>query len=201
MRHLRILFSIPLIFFWMGQSAADQGMPNTPVVAQADAAWAQRDELASLQRALSLYQQAVAQTGSKEEKRALLERVAAGTFLVADDFIPDGSDQKRPMYKRAAQLGELCLRLDPGYAGKAKSSIKDAVAKLDKSYAGCMFFKAAGESRVSQIKGILSSLSTKPMIDELMKRVYKVDPQYLYGAPDRYYGAYYSVLPGFLGGS
>lgn len=182
-------------------ATADTGMPATDLVKQADAAWAKRDNGASLQTALRLYERAAASGATAAEKRALYERLASGTYLFADNYLPENSKAQQKQYQRAALWGEACLRLDPGYAKNAKKDIDKAVANLGKPYVGCLFFKAAGMGRDAQITGILKSLSRKPTVDAMMKRVYKLDPNYLDGAPDRYYGVYYTVLPGFVGGS
>lgn len=181
-------------------AAADTGMPATDVVKQADAAWAHRDEGPALQTALQLYERAVP-GAAPSQQRALFERLASGTYLFADNYLPENSKDQQKGYRRAALWGEACLRLDPRYAKTAKQDLSKAVAGLDKAYVGCLFFKAAGMGRDAQITGIMKSLSRKPTVDALMKRAYKLDPNYLDGAPDRYYGVYYSVLPGFLGGS
>lgn len=197
---LRNLFFAALMATSAAVAHADKGMPSTDIVKQADAAWAKRDDGPSLQTALRLYEQAVA-GASPTEQRALFERLASGTYLFADNYLPENSDAQQKAYQRAALLAEACLRLDAKYAENAKGDIEKAVAGLEKPFVGCLFFRAAAIGRDAQITGILKSLSRKPTVDAMMKKAYKLDPNYLDGAPDRYYGVYYSVLPGFLGGS
>jgi len=66
---------------------------------------------------------------------------------------------------------------------------------------GGYFFEAANLARQNNLKGTFSNLFGISTVSKLNEKTASLDPEYYYGGPDRFFCAYYTKLPGLLGGS
>lgn len=66
---------------------------------------------------------------------------------------------------------------------------------------GGYFFEAANLARENNLKGKLSTLFGIGKVEELNRKAEAIQPDYFYRGPDRFFCAYYTRLPGLLGGS
>lgn len=170
------------------------------ILARADAAWARRDEIDALKRAIELYAKVARLALPQSQQILVRERIARGYYLLADAFLHKEPKQQLRFFGIAVGVAESCLALDTWFRTH-RSVPRTAVRQLSKPFTGCLLVAAAAEGRRAQIKGIFSSLASRPKIEAYIGRAYQLDPTYLAGAADRFYGVYYAVLPSFLGGS
>ncbi len=66
---------------------------------------------------------------------------------------------------------------------------------------GGFFFEAANRARKNNLKGTFSNLFGISKVKKLNKKTASIDPGYFYGGTDRFFCAFYTKLPGLLGGS
>src|SRR5512139_3844315 len=66
---------------------------------------------------------------------------------------------------------------------------------------GGYFFEAACLGRENSLKGKFKSLLGIGKVEELNRKAETIQPDYFYRGPDRFFCAYYTRLPGLLGGS
>ena len=66
---------------------------------------------------------------------------------------------------------------------------------------GGYFFEAANLGRENNLKGKFKSLLGIGKVEDLNRRAEAIQPDYFYRGPDRFFCAYYTRLPGLLGGS
>lgn len=66
---------------------------------------------------------------------------------------------------------------------------------------GGYFFEAANLGRENNLKGKVKSLLGIGKVEDLNRRAEAIQPDYFYRGPDRFFCAYYTRLPGLLGGS
>ncbi|HEY5997031.1 MAG TPA: TRAP transporter TatT component family protein [Candidatus Deferrimicrobiaceae bacterium] len=74
-----------------------------------------------------------------------------------------------------------------------------AAAAADR--AGGYFFEAANLGRENVLKGKVKSLLGIGKVEDLNRKAEAIQPDYFYRGPDRFFCAYYTRLPGLLGGS
>ncbi len=66
---------------------------------------------------------------------------------------------------------------------------------------GGYFFEAANLGRENNLKGKFKSLLGIGKVEDLNLKAAAIQPDYFYRGPDRFFCAYYTRLPGLLGGS
>jgi tetratricopeptide (TPR) repeat protein len=178
------------------------------LVAEGDAAWAVRAEgRAKIEEALGKWDAAVQIKGDDADTYAKLAR---GTYLLADGYLffeseasPAGLQAFLAAHEKGQAYAEQGLRaLSTEYEKRVDSGInvEDAVQALGREAVPLMYWYDVNLGKWAKNKGIDETLNQKDRIFKIMSRVYDVDPDYFYGAPDRYWGSYYAVAPTFAGG-
>jgi hypothetical protein len=178
------------------------------LVAEGDAAWAERGDLAKLKIAIGKWDEAVKVKSDDHESYAKLAR---GQYLLADGhlaFDAESSPAQMEEFLKAHELGqayaEQGLRaLSPDYQKRVDGGIpiEDAVQALGREAVPLMYWYDVNLGKWAKAKGIDVTLKYKDVIFKIMTRVYDLDPDYFFAAPDRYFGGYYAVAPSFAGGS
>lgn len=176
--------------------AAAAGSENAR--ADADAAFEKRGDKAELEKAIGLYEQAVAQAPGDV---SLYERLARANYFLADAHLRADAAAQEAAYNKSIEWGERCMALDPEFKKKVDAGVKaDEAAKgLSKEYTGCIYWAAAALGKWATLKGFATRVANKDRIKNWVDTVTQLDATYFYGAPDRYWGAYYAILPGFMG--
>jgi tetratricopeptide (TPR) repeat protein len=190
-----------------GQLDAATAEKHKSLVAEGDTAWAARADRAQLETAIAKWDEAVKLKGDDHETYAKLARAV---YLLADGYLffeSEESDAKMEaflaMHERGVAYAEQGLRaISPDYEKKVDSGVKteDAIMVLDRSAVPLMYWYDVNLGKWAKAKGIDETLKHKDRIFGIMSRVYELDPTYFHGAPDRYFGGYYSVAPTFAGG-
>jgi tetratricopeptide (TPR) repeat protein len=178
------------------------------LIAEGDAAWAARAEgKAKIEEAIARWDAAVQIKGDDADTYAKLAR---GTYLLADGYLffdaeasPEGMATFLAAHEKGQAYAEQGLRaLSTDYEKRVDSgiNIEDAVQALGREAVPLMYWYDVNLGKWAKNKGIDETLNQKDRIFKVMTRVYDVDPDYFYGAPDRYWGSYYAVAPTFAGG-
>jgi tetratricopeptide (TPR) repeat protein len=177
------------------------------LVAEGDAAWAERASEAKLREALAKWDEAVK---IKQDDHETYTKLSRGAYLLADGFIffeVEGNPAKEEEFLKTHEMGqayaEQGLRaLSPDYEKRVEGGIpmEDAIMVLGQEAVPLMYWFDVNLGKWAKFKGTDVTLKYKDQIFKIMSRVYELNPDYFYGAPDRYFGSYYAVAPSFAGG-
>jgi hypothetical protein len=184
---------------WEGGVAVTRG-DATERIAKADSHWANRLDRAELEKALVLYKEAVQ---GDPENLELLTHLSRAYYFYADSHLQADEEKEAQLaaYNEGAQWGEKALALNPEFKKLVDGGTKpeDAFYILDKPYIGALYWSAANLGKWAKKKGIIAALSLRSQGVKGMQRCLELDETYFYGAPHRWLGAYYSVIPAFAG--
>ena len=177
---------------------ATAASPQTEKEAQAAEAWAAREDVASLRRALALYEEVVATDPSRREALALLSR---GYYLLATGHLED-EQEKLAAYDKGAAWGERILGLNPEFRKRIEAGDKDyeALDVATKEDVPGIYWAYGNLGKWSVAKGFTTVLKNKSKLKAFIDRVTALDPEFNHGAGDRGLGAYYAKAPSFAGG-
>ncbi len=177
--------------------SASGGGDAEAALTAAEAAWAERHDVAQLEAALAKYEEVAR---ADPENRHALIRLTRGWYLYGDAF----SDEKAIKVERwgtALEWGGRCLAANQQFAEAvaAGEKEKDAVTHATKSDVPCLYWTASALGKWGKIQGLAKTLSHLPTVKAYITRAEELDPTYYHYGPARYWGAYYSVLPSFAG--
>jgi tetratricopeptide (TPR) repeat protein len=169
--------------------------------AEADASWEKRDDVAELGKAVAAWEKM--DTASPNTADILL-KLARGYYLQGDHLRVDGNkDEALAIFEKGVLAGEKGMMASSDeFANRVKAGEKvaDAVSSMPKSAQPIMYWYAVNLGKFASLKGFSTLLFYKNRIFNLMKQVLTLDETYFYGAPHRYFGAYFAKAPGFAGG-
>lgn len=165
--------------------------------AAANAAYAQRDDVAQLRVAIKHWREAVAINPRKTDNYV---KLAKALYLLGDGYlrVDDETDQMVVALKEAAYFAELALGIqNADYRGAvcAGTDPEEAVDKLTKADVPAVYWYATALGKWGLATSIMTALGNKDTIFAMMVRLKELDPSYWYGAVDRYLGAYHSKIP------
>ena len=198
------LFVLSSLFIGCGKKPGSYSMTSanesvsSDALTKADSMWDQRGDKEKLSETLRLYEQALT---TDPTNKHILGRLIRGWYFMGDAHEGEKS-AKMASWDKAISFGNVCLEQNEQYKatllqtndkGEAVQSISDV------SDVPCIYWYASSLGKWAKLNGILQSLKHKPTFVGFMKQVEKLQPDYFYGAPYRYWGAYYSVLPSFAG--
>ncbi|MEK6608421.1 MAG: TRAP transporter TatT component family protein [Myxococcota bacterium] len=172
------------------------------LVAAGDAAFAERGQRAKLEEAIRAWEQAAA---LKDDSRAW-SNVARGTYLLADGYVlfDENSDE--------AYLATMAKGMDAGtkairaYSGKVArkldlgAKLEDVAGDVEKDGVPALYWYATCLGKWAKKQGTAKAVLYKDTILKIMGRCKALDEDFFYGAPYRYFGAFYSFAPPFAGG-
>jgi hypothetical protein len=173
-------------------------------VTAGDTAYAARADRAQLEAAIARYSEAVQ---LKDDDYQTYEKLSHAYYILADGWLYFEGEAKKPellaTYEKgyaAAQRGLAAL--SPALEQRLATGVdlKDAVALVDESGVGLMYWYATNLGKWGNTQDITVVLKYKERIFNIMTRVEALDVKYFYGAPLRYFGAYYAIAPSFAGG-
>ena len=173
-------------------------------VAAGDAAFAGRVERGQLEVAVAKYEEAVK---LKDDDWQTYGKLARACYALADQWLFFEKDKNPELflatYKKGmdyAQRGMAAISPDVEKRLDAGVDLKDAVQILDKQAIDLLYWHATNLGRWANAQDITVVLTYKDRIYNIMEMVLRFDPNFFYGAADRYFGAYYSIAPSFAGG-
>ena len=172
--------------------------PAEATVSAADAAWAQRGERASLERAIQLWE---AEVAANPGRAATWARLARAYYLLADGHLRTlgpKNEQYLTTFEKGTAAGERSLAAQsPEFKARVmrEEKVEDAIRVVGRDGIPAMYWYAVNLSKWSRAKGIAALLGNKDRVRGVVGRVMELDETFFYGAPHRYFGAYWALLP------
>lgn len=181
----------------MAEATASGGDASS-MMAEADALWAQRDQAAQLEAALVKYEAIVTADPTNREAASRLVR---GWYFLGDAHKTEDAD-KLAAWDTSITWGKRCLAINKDFTALLEKGDEDeasAVRALTVEDVPCLYWTSSALGKWAKLSGLGKTLKNLPTVKAYMTRVGELDPDYFYSGPDRYWGAYYSVIPSFAG--
>ena len=168
--------------------------------AEADAAWASRGDGAQLKLALEKYAAAL---GADAGNRHAAVRLTRGYYWYGDVH-ETTKEGKLAAWNTAVKWGARCMAINAEFTQileKGGETEATATAKAMKvEDVPCIYWTASALGKWAKLTGFTTLLKHKDTVKSYIETVQRLDPDFSYNAPDRYFGAYYSIAPSFAGG-
>lgn len=159
-----------------GMPAASRGADP---VENAEILWGEREDLGKASEAIAAYEDLM--KGNPEDYTVLLRlsrlHYWAGQILESTD-----REDALAHYGKGIEYGEKASVIAPEKPGG-------------------FFFEAANLARRNNLKGTFTNLWGIGRVRKLNEKAASIDPGYFYNGTDRFFCAFYTKLPGLLGGS
>jgi hypothetical protein len=175
----------------------------SPLMAEADEHWKKRDDKAELEMAIQKWEKAIESDPGNADA---MVRLARACYFLADGYLAlDKSvDQEVELavYTKGVDYGERALaKLEPDFeaAMRGGASFEEAITEIGENGLPAAYWYAVNLGRFATKKGLSVRLYYKDKLKATMETILKRDPKFFYGAADRYFGAFYSVLPSIAG--
>lgn len=173
------------------------------LLAKADAAWANRGDMAQAKAAVDALKAA---TDIDPSNAQALADLSHAIYFYADchlRFDEDNPDLYKDTHAEGTNAAERSLSaLSPAFAEKmaAGELIEDAVTVLNRSAVPALYWRSSNLGRWATLESFATLLSHKDEIRAIMEFCLDAEPTYWYQGPDRYFGVFYAKSPGFAGG-
>lgn len=124
-----------------------------------------------------------------------------GYYFLADSHI-DEMEEKKKTYEKAASFGEKAMATNEDFKKSVSSgkSVEESLGTLTAKEVPAIYWTAASLGKWAKASGIAAALKYKTRIKAMIERVEKLQPDYFFGAPSRYWGGFFAVAPSFAGG-
>ncbi|MGB8329597.1 MAG: TRAP transporter TatT component family protein [Polyangiales bacterium] len=173
------------------------------LMADADAAWANRGDPDQVKAAIDAWTKAseIDPTNAKA-----LSELSHAIYFYADchlRFDEDHPDTYKNTHEQGTRAAERALSaMSPAFAEKMASGarIEDAIPVLNASAVPALYWRSSNLGRWAKLDSFATLLSYKDEIRAVMEFCLDEDPLYWYQGPDRYFGVFYAVAPSFAGG-
>jgi tetratricopeptide (TPR) repeat protein len=166
--------------------------------AAAEAAWQKRGDRASLEEAIKHWEAHVA---AKPDDGPAWARLARAYYLLADGHLRGlGPKDERYLstFEKGISAGERSLMaVSPAFKAKvqADEKVEDAIQVVGADGLEGMYWYAVNLGKWSRAKGLAALLGNKDRVKGVMTRALALDETFFYGAPHRYFGAYWALVP------
>ncbi len=172
--------------------------------ATGDAAWAERHDEARARAAIAGWQEALR---VDPKNTALRSKLARAHYFLADSVLwfkvnvdesEAAAQEMAANYREAANQAELALGLGyPAYRSKvcARQPYEVALGQLDARAVPALYWYAASLSRWALMVSLLEVLDQTDRIKSMMAFIKQTQPDFWYGAADRYLGGYNTKIP------
>ncbi len=204
MRQLSALFLVGLLTACGKKSTGTYDVPDAvaesegPSAMDAESLWEQRHDVAKLEMALEKYEEAY---NSNPRDRKIAAKLVRGYYFLGDAYKTETAD-KVAAWETAIEWGKKCLAINRDFTAlleKGNETEATAVRALGENDVPCMYWTASALGKWGKTQGLATLLKHKGTVYAYVTRVTELKPTFFYSAPDRYWGAYYSALPGFAG--
>lgn len=172
----------------------------TALVAKGDAHWGNRSDAKDAHLALETWAEAAAQSGNDPD---LLVKLTRGHYFFAEAFLRDDEDAYVAAMDQAVVWGQKALlAVSPAFRKQmdAGAEFSEAVESVDKAGVPALYWYASALGRWARAQGFGGVMGNKDDVKATMDRCLQLEPEYFYGGPHRYFGAYYAIAPGIVGG-
>jgi len=180
-------------------SSADQSSVQA-MIAKGDEQWAKRTDPAAVRAAIAEWEKAAELEPKNLDVTVKLTR---GHYFLADGYLRDDEKQYLEVMDKAVKWGERAMvAASPDFEAKMRDGgkIPEAVATVPKAGVPAMYWYASALGKWAKKKGFAVLVGQKDNVKATMDRCLALDPNFYYGGPHRYFGAFYAVAPAFAGG-
>ncbi len=186
-----------------GPVTADAQSEHDRLVAEGDAAFANRGDEAQLRAAIDAWTRALDAVPGDHATWVKLSRAQYFLAYGHMEFNPELEAETTAMYQTAITSAERGLAaLSPQFAEQVRTSGQFAtgLATLDQRAVGLIYWRSSALGRWARRDGFATILAYKDEIRASMTRCLELDREYFFGGPDRYFGAFFAVAPSYAGG-
>jgi len=175
-RNLSVSIFLLILILAVGIPAVSSG---AGLGEKAEILWNEREDPGKASEGIAAYEELL--TENPEDYEVLL-RLSRLHYWVGQ--ILEGTDRKDALdhYGKGVEYGKKASEIAPEKPGG-------------------FFFEAANLARSNNLKGTFSNLWGISRVRKLNEKTAMIDPGYFYGGTDRFFCAFYTKLPGLLGGS
>jgi tetratricopeptide (TPR) repeat protein len=159
-----------------GISAASQ---ETDLERKAEILWGEREDLAKAADGIAAFEGLLERNPDAYE---VLLRLSRLHYWIGQNLESKSKQEALAHYDKGRKYGKKASEIAPENPGG-------------------YFFEAANRARKNNLKGSFSKLWGVSKVRKLNEKTASIDPAYFYRGPDRFFCAYYTKLPGLLGGS
>jgi len=163
--------------------------------------WNKRHIKEDLLKAIEVYKTLSLSTTKNYE---YLTRLSRAYYFLADAHI-DEMEEKKKNWEIGTSYGEKAMATNEEFSKRMLASkdakVEDYLDLLNLDEVQAMYWTASNLGKWAKNSGIATTLKYKTLIKKLISTVERLDPSFFFYAADRYWGAFYSVAPGFAGGS
>ena len=166
--------------------------------AAAEAAWANRGDRAQLQKAIDHWE---ARLAERPDDGGTLARLARAYYLMADGYLRTlgpSNPEYLGAFEKGTAAGERALAaLSPDFKARVTrdDKVEDAIQVVGPEGLPAMYWYAVNLGKWSRAKGIAALLGNKDRVKGVLERVLGLQETFFHGAPHRYFGVYWSLLP------
>lgn len=188
---------------WQNEGGGGKGAGAGDIAAQiaaGDNHWAKRTDPVEIRAAIKSWEQVAAADAKNFD---VLVKLTRANFFLADGYLR-GNEKE---YLRTMDLGvkwgeKAMIASSPEFEAKMRAGGKlpEAVKLVPKSGVPAMYWYASSLGKWAKRKGFAVLLGQKDNVKATMDRVLELDPNFYYGGPHRYFGAFYAIAPAFAGG-
>ena len=168
-----------LVMMLLIAAALPTGSRGAEPETRAELLWNEREDLGKAAEAIAAYE---ALQKDKPENYDILLHLSRLHYWIGQNLESMSGKDSLSHYGKGREYGRKASEVAP-----------------DKP--GGYFFEAANLARENNLKGTFSNLWGINTVRKLNEKTASIDPEYFYRGPDRFFCAFYTKLPGLLGGS
>lgn len=181
-------------------TGAGGGQADTAATTEGDQHWAGRTSADEIRAAIAAWEKAA---GPDSRDVDLLVKITRGYYFLADGYLRGNEKEYLATMDKGVKWGERAMiAASPEFEKKMREGAKypEAVKSVGKEGVPAMYWYASSLGKWAKMKGFAVLLGQKDNVKATMDRCLTLDPNFYYGGPHRYFGAYYAIAPSFAGG-
>jgi hypothetical protein len=170
------------------------------LIGEGDGHWAKRTDPNEIKAAIAAWEKAAA---LEPKNLDLMVKLTRANYFLADGYLRANEKEYLRVMDVGVKWGEKAMiAASPEFEAKMRSGAKlpEAVKLVGKEGVPAMYWYASSLGKWAKRKGFAVLLGQKDNVKATMDHVLELDPNYFYGGPHRYFGAFYAVAPAFAGG-
>lgn len=189
------------------QGGTDQSGQDKPandevakLIAEGNSHWDQRTSPEEIRAAVAAWEKAVDKEPGNLD---VLVKLTRAHYFLADAYLRDKEKEYLTTMDKGVKWGERAMvAASPQFEKLMRDGAKlpEAVKVMPKEGVPAMYWYASSLGKWAKKKGFAVLLGQKDNVKATMDRALELDPNYYYGGPHRYFGAFYAIAPAFAGG-
>lgn len=171
--------------------------PANDAGAAAENSWQRRSSKAALQDAVARWESILA---ANPADGATWAKISRAYYFLADGYLRTDpkSDAYLDTFEKGTGAGERALAaISPEFKARVVKGddVEDAIKVVGPEGLAAMYWYAVNLSKWSRAKGLAALLGNKERVKSVVSRVLELDETFFHGAPHRYFGAYWALVP------